>query len=83
MNQAIQVLDGFIYIEATKAIQIEVMAGGQMLLCYITGEDKQNLSTLYAAKQFEIEELIEGQIAQDYVNEKGEIWLTTHQVNTF
>ena len=68
MNQAIQVIDGFTYIPSKIAIQIEVMAAGQMLLCYITGEDQQNLSTLYKARQFEIEDLIENKLAQDLVN---------------
>lgn len=83
MNQAIQVIDGFTYIASKKAIQIEVMAGGQMLLCYISGEDQQILSSLYKSKQFEIEELIELSIAQDKVNAEGEVWLTTDQVASF
>jgi hypothetical protein len=83
MNQAIQVIDGFTYIPSQNAIQIEVMAAGQMLFCYIAGEDQQDLSSLYKTKQFEIEELIEDKITQDKLNEEGEIWLTTEEVTSY
>jgi len=83
MNQAIQVIDGFTYIASKEAIVIEVIAGGQVLPCYIGGKDQQVLSSLYKSKQFEIEELIEVSITQDKVNAEGEVWLTVDQVESF
>ena len=83
MNQAIQVLDGFIYIAAKKALKVDIMAAGQMLVCYIYGSDVESLTTLYNTKQFEIEEIIERKFDQDKVNEDGEIWLTAEEVYSY
>ncbi|WP_299082074.1 hypothetical protein [uncultured Paraglaciecola sp.] len=83
MNQAIQVLDGCIYIETKKALQVDVMVAGQMLVCYISGKDKESLMSIYRAKQFEIEELIEQQGLQEKWNSDGEIWLTADAINVY
>lgn len=80
MNQAIQVLDGCTYIDEKKAIKLDVMAQGQMLICYISGSDTESLTRLYNSKQFEIEEMIELALEQDKVNVDGEIWLTAKEV---
>jgi len=79
MNQAIQVLDGCNYIDAKKALKLDIMAAGQMLACYINGLDKESLIKLYKTKQFDIEEIIEREIEQDKVNLDGEIWLTAKE----
>jgi hypothetical protein len=83
MNQATQVLDGCTYIGAKDALKVDVMAAGQMLVCYISGSDKESLTILYNTKQFEIEEIIEGEFEQDKVNVDGEIWLTAEEVNAY
>ena len=83
MNQAIQVLDGCIYIDAKNALKVDVMAQGQMLACYIQGSNKECLTTLYKSKQFEIEEIIEQELQQDKFNSDGEIWLTIKEVNEY
>jgi hypothetical protein len=54
-----------------------------MLVCYISGSDKESLTTLYNRKQFEIEELIERELDQDKVNVDGEIWLTAGEVYSY
>jgi hypothetical protein len=81
MNQAIQVLDGCTYINAKAALKIDIMEAGQMLACYICGLDKEGLTSLYNAKQFEIEEIIEREQGQS--NSDGEIWLTAEYVNAY
>ena len=83
MNQVVQVLDGFTYISAKEAIKIEIMSAGQMLICYIYGLGKEELTELYNNKQFEIEEIIEREIEQDKLNSDGEIWLTAENINAF
>ena len=83
MNQVVQVLDGFTYISAKEAIKIEIMSAGQMLICYIFGLGKEELTELYNNKQFEIEEIIEREIEQDKLNSDGEIWLTAENINAF
>ena len=83
MNQAIQVLDGYTYIDEKKAIKLDVMTQGQILACYISGSDKEGLMTLYNSKQFEIEEIIEFALEQDKENIDGEIWLTAKEVGAF
>lgn len=83
MNQAIQVLDGCVYIEAKNAVKVDIMASGQMLVCYIGGFDKETLFKLYNSKQFEIEELIESKLAQDQLNSDGDLWLTVEEVNAY
>ena len=83
MNQAIQVLDGCTYINAKKALKIDIMEAGQMLVCYISGLDKKGLALLYSMKQFEIEEIIERELEQGKLNSDGEIWLTAEIVNTY
>jgi len=80
VNQSIQVLDGFGYITAKDAIKIEVMAAGQMMACYVTGLDEENLISLYKTKQFEIEEIIEQNLKLEKFNADGEIWLTAEEV---
>jgi hypothetical protein len=83
MNQAIQVLDGCIYIDAKDALKVEIMADGQMFTCYICGSDKESLTKLYNTKQFEIEEIIERELEQEKLNSDGEIWLTVEEVNAY
>ena len=83
MNQVVQVLDGFTYISAKEAIKIEIMSAGQMLICYIYGLGKEELTELHNNKQFEIEEIIEREIEQDKLNSDGEIWLTAENINAF
>lgn len=83
MNQAIQVLDGFSYTKSKKALKIEVIVAGQTLACFIIGESEESLTELYHSKQFEIEEVIEREIAQDKVNSDGEIWLTAQMVEAY
>jgi hypothetical protein len=80
MNQAVQVLDGCTYIDAKGALKVDIMAAGQMLVCYICGTGKESLFTLYNTKQFEIEELIERELEQDKLNSDGEVWLTAEEV---
>ena len=81
MNQAIQVLDGCTYIAVNKAIKIDVMAAGEMLVCYIYGQDEKSLISLYKIKQFEIEEIIEQKLELESVNADGEVWLTAEEVS--
>jgi hypothetical protein len=83
MNQAFQVLDGCIYVDEKKALKVDVMANGQILACYISGSDKETLTTLYSSKQFEIEEIIEMVLEQDKENVDGEIWLTAEDVSKY
>lgn len=83
MNQSIQVLDGFRYITEKDAIKIDVMAAGQMMACYISGLDEENLISLYRTKQFEIEEIIEQDLSQEKFNVDGEIWLTAAEVYAY
>ena len=83
MNQAIQVLDGCTYIDTKKALKVDIMASGQMLVCYIYGSDKKALMSLYKNKQFEIEEMIEQQLELDRLNSDGEIWLTVDEVYAY
>ena len=80
MNQSIQVLDGCTYIEAKKALKVDVMVSGQMLACYINGADKESLIAIYKAKQFEIEELLEQQYTQEQYNSDGEVWLIADDI---
>lgn len=83
MNQAIQVFDGYTYIQAKNAIKVDFMASGEILVCYISGSDKTSLTKLYDTKQFEIEEIIEQAVEEDKCNSDGEIWLTAEEVYTF
>lgn len=83
MNQAIQVLDGYAFVDDLSAIKIEVMATGEILPCYISGASKESLAKLYSAKQFEIEELIAQELGMNNMNAKGEIWLTLDAVNAY
>ena len=83
MNQAVQVLDGCTYIDTKAALKIDIMEAGQMLACYICGLDKQGLASLYNAKQFEIEEIIERELELGQSNSDGEIWLTAEYVNAY
>lgn len=83
MNQTVQVLDGFTYISAREAIKVDIMFAGQMLICYIYGLGKEELTILYNNKQFEIEEIIERELKQDKLNSDGEIWLTAEGINAF
>ena len=83
MNQAIQVLDGCTYIDAKNAIKLDIMAAGQMLACYVSGSDKEGLTTLYNTKQFEIEEMIERELEQGKLNVDGEILLTAKEVYAY
>ncbi|MFT5841168.1 MAG: hypothetical protein ACI9UT_003682 [Flavobacteriales bacterium] len=83
MNQTVQVLDGFTYISAKEAIKVDIMFAGQILICYIYGLDKEELTELYNNKQFEIEEIIERELEQDKLNSDGEIWLTAEDVYGF
>lgn len=83
MNQAVQVIDGCKYVKSKNAVKVDVMALGQMLVCYIGGLDKDSLIKLYYAKQFEIEELIEREVEQDNLNADDELWLTAEQVNGY
>ncbi|GAC17113.1 hypothetical protein [Paraglaciecola arctica] len=83
MNQAIQVLDGCTYIGSKNALKVDIMASGQMLVCYIGGSDKESLIKLYNTKQFEIEEIIEKNLKQDKFNSDGELWLTAAAVYAY
>jgi hypothetical protein len=83
MNQTIQVIDGGKFIESKNALKVDIMASGQMFVCYIGGSNKESLINLYNTKQFEIEELIEREFEQDNLNLDGEIWLTVEEVNAY
>jgi hypothetical protein len=83
MNQAIQVLDGCTYVKSKNALQVDIMASGQILACYIGGLDKESLITVYNTKQFEIEEIIEENLKLDKFNSDGELWLTAEEVYAY
>ncbi|MGS2720933.1 hypothetical protein [Paraglaciecola aestuariivivens] len=83
MNQAIQVLDGSEYINAKKALQIDVMVGGQIVYCYVATGEQAELESFYAFKQFEIEELIEQKLSAQQESLDGELWLTVEEIKRF
>jgi hypothetical protein len=83
MNQAVQVLDGFSYVSAKKAIKIDIMYSGKMLACYIDGLSKEELTNMYKNKQFEIEDIIEQELEYDKLNSDGEIWITAMYVYAY
>lgn len=80
MNQSIQVLDGYVYVVDKKALKLEVISAGQILPCFIYGQDKQALITLYQLHQFDIEEIIESMVKKNEMNVDGEIWFTAASV---
>ena len=80
MNQSVQVLDGYVYVEDKQALKLEVISGGQILPCYIYDDDKQALITLYQLHQFDIEDIIESMVDKNEMNVDGEIWFTAASV---
>ena len=81
MNQAIQILDGTTYIAQYKSLQIEAIYQGQLLLCFLSGADKQTLLDFYASHQFDIEECLEAIIEQENFDDNGAVQLTIDQVS--
>ena len=81
MNQSIQILDGAVYIANRHALQIQAIAHGQLIACYMSGADQQGLLELYAERQFDIEELLEALIEDECFDADGDIHLSVQQLS--
>ena len=81
MNQAIQILDGAVYLADRHALQIQAIVHGQLIACYISGAGQQQLLELYAERQFDIEELLEALIEDECFDADGDIHLSVQQLS--
>ena len=81
MNQSIQVLDGFTYIDAQQAMRMEAMSAGQLITCYISDIEKAASSAFYDSNQFDIEEALVDLIEDQGWNEQGEVWISALDIN--
>jgi hypothetical protein len=75
VNQAIQILDGAVYVEHNQSLKLEALCHGQLITCYINGADKKTLLNLYTSHQFDIEELLESLIEDDEMDDEGKMYL--------
>lgn len=73
MNQSIQVLDGCSWCEKSQGMLIQVMVGGFITECLITGVSEKDMNLRYQQMQFDIEEHLLQQL-QDHELETGEIY---------
>lgn len=80
MNQAIQILDGAIFNLQNQCLQIEAMHEGQVIYCFIAGQDEKTLLSFYSANQFDIEDSLETLIKNDCFDDHGYIQTSIEQL---
>lgn len=80
LNQHIQVIDGFDYIEEKSALKIQSIAGGALINCYVMGINCVDSEKVYQALQFDIEEKIIELIENEDFNSQGEIEISVSQL---
>ncbi|WP_343862494.1 hypothetical protein [Aliiglaciecola litoralis] len=73
MNQQVQILDGFEYVEQLRALKLIALAAGQLISCYVDEVAEHNAQSFYQKHQFDIEELLIEQIELERWTESGEV----------
>ena len=74
MNQAIQFVDRYTYIEDRKAIQFEAIVSGLIVYCFIK-HDGEHVEEYLNHNRFDLEDQATELIENEDYNELGEIWL--------
>ncbi|MCV2886576.1 DUF1488 domain-containing protein [Aestuariibacter sp. AA17] len=80
MNQSIQIIDGFEYSDRREAIKMTAMNSGQLIHCYITGLQKQDVFAFYKEYQFDIEEILAERISEEMWDDSGEVWIDAEDI---
>jgi hypothetical protein len=80
MNQAIQMLDGAVYVAHLECLKIEGLYQGLLINCYLAGGDEKTLLAFYSDHQLDIEERLESLIKQESFDKDGSIQLNVDQI---
>lgn len=80
MNQAVQIVDGYVYISEKRALRIEALDHGQLIGCFIEGIEAEHAEGFYRNYQFDIEEVLIALIIEQGANQNGEVWCSAAEI---